>query len=365
MIGRAASRLRLVQTTPVASNRFYHFDDEPVPWHLRSGEPLPWPDCQYFAEVLAWLDRSQPDLGLRFVVTDRVTEPLPLQGDDVVVICIRDELARVPAYAHDVRLVAKTYGIRRTPNVLHGTWRSPTALVATLVQEGIVQARRAKSILASSLRTVTRRSSPRVLDVPLGTYLLDEVPFVPFQHRAFDVSYAGSRLNRSAEAGRRVPTQKMRSRRKLEAAIHQLAKDRPDWRVGIHIIDTFQDAPGHRAVYSRMLMDSRIVLCPRGGSLETYRFFEAVRSGSIPITERLPAREFYTGAPGVIVRDWSELPTVLEPLLSDPDRLARTHEAVLEWWAERCSPAAVGRRLLGAIDASSPQPLRRHVRRER
>lgn len=333
----------------MTSNRFYLLHDELVPWSLEAGEPSPWPDCHYFGDVLARVNRAHPDLGLRFVLTKRVTETLPLVGDDVVVICIGDELARIPTYTHEVRLVAKTYGIQRTPNPLHGAWRSPSVLTATIAQEGFVQVRRVGNILGSSWRTLRSGSSPRVIDVPLGTYLLAQAPFVPFEKREFDVSYAGSRLTRSNHAHRRVPTQKMRSRMALEAAIGRLATERPDCRVRTHIIDTFHDAPAHRDVYSQLLMDSRIVLCPRGGSLETYRFFEALSCGSVPVTERLPDRYFYTGAPSARVRDWSELPLVLERLLSDSEQLHALHDRVLEWWAQRCSPSAVASRLVSAL----------------
>ncbi len=338
----------------MGANRFYLIDlldDEPIPWQLDGETPLPWPDCRYFGEVLTAIDQAHPDLGLRFVVTNRVSGGLPVRGDDVIVICIRDELSRVPSYAHDVRLVAKTYGVRRTPNATDGL--SLPALTATLVQEAIVQGRRAPSLFASWRRSLKSPRRPLIVDMPLGTYLLDDVPFVPFDERPLDVSYAGSRVNSSKEASRRIPTQKMRSRRELETVLEALATVRPELRLGVHVIDGFHHAPAHGTTYSRLLMDSRITLCPRGGSLETYRFFEALRCGSVPVTERLPHRDFYTNAPGVRVGHWSELPAVLDRLLSDPDGLRSTHEAVLSWWTQRCSPAAVASRLLAALEVQT------------
>ncbi len=338
----------------MGTNRFYLLDslsDEPIPWKLEDEPPLPWPDCRYFAQVLSAVDRARPDLNLRFVVTDRVMEAFPLRGEDVVVICIHDELSRMPGYVLDVRLLAKTYGVRRTANALNH--RSLTALVATLLQEAFVQGRRAPSLLASGLRAMWRAQWPRVLDVPLGTYLLEEVPLIPFDDRSYDISYGGSRVNSSKEADRRIPSQKMRSRRELETVLESLAMSRPDLRLGVQIIEAFHDAPAHGSTYSRLLVDSRMALCPRGGSLETYRFFEALRCGAVPVTERLPPRDFYTNAPVVRVDNWAQLPTVLDRLLSDPDRLRSMHEAVLSWWSERCSPAAVASRLLAALETQS------------
>lgn len=340
----------------MAANRFYVLDDELAPWTLGNDAPLPWPDCRYFGQVLAAIDRSRPDMGLRFVLTKWTDGPLPLRGDDVVVICIGDELCCVPGYAHDVRLVAKTYGVRRTPNALPtGSSRSVAAVMATLVQEVIVQARRSPSLSRSGLRTVRRGRRPLVVDVPLGTYLLEDVPFVAFEDRPLDVSYLGSRFNRPKEARRRVPTQKMRSRRELEETIQWLRTCRPDIRLGTNVIRSFGEASGHRSVYSRMMMDSRIALCPRGGSLETYRFFEAVSVGCVPVTEKLPSRDFYTGSPAVQVGCWSELPALLESLLEDSAGLHARHQAALRWWAERCSPAAVAGRLLLALEDDPPR----------
>lgn len=330
-------------------NRFFIFTDELAPWAIHDASPLPWPDAKYFGEVFAALDSVCPDAGLRVVLTDRVNDRLPVSGNDVIVICIRDEISRMPIYAHNVGLVGKTYGVRRAPNALDRRSQTLSAMAATLAQEVIVQARRAPDVARSSIRSLYRRSRPKVVDLPLGTYLLQEVPFVPFNERSFDVSYAGSRVNRSQEARRRIPTQKMRSRRELERSVQQLADERPDWRVGVHIIETFGDASTNSDIYSRMLIDSRITLCPRGGSLETYRFFEALRSGSIPITEHLPARDFYTGAPVIRIRCWSDLPRVLDPVVGDQDRLYAMHESVKRWWTERCSPTAVARRLLGGM----------------
>ncbi|MDQ4142420.1 MAG: hypothetical protein M3198_01540 [Actinomycetota bacterium] len=333
----------------MAPNRFYIFNDELKPWILDSEAELPWPDCRYFRKVLLAIDQATPHLGLQFVVTDRVDGLLPLTGDDVVVICIRDELCRMPAYAHSIRLLAKTYGVQRRPDFSRTVPGSPLQLGATAMQEGIVHARRLPAMVRSGMRTVVSGKRPAVVDVPLGTYLLEDLPFVRFEERRFDVSYAGSRLNKPEEAYRRVPTRKARSRHDLEALLRSVAADRREWRVGTHIINTFQEAPAHSTLYSALLMDSRVVLCPRGGSLETYRFFEALRSGSIPVTERLPPRDFYTGSPALSVRRWSELPALLDEVLADRARLEARHRAALAWWESRCSPEAVARRLLAAL----------------
>src|SRR5881392_2868012 len=54
------------------------------------------------------LEALVPEAGLHVVATTDLVGPLPVRGDDVVVLCLEDEFAVPPRYAHDVRLVAKT-----------------------------------------------------------------------------------------------------------------------------------------------------------------------------------------------------------------------------------------------------------------
>ncbi len=352
----AASRVTTHRTrldrTVVTSNRFFTLEDELEPWALDEAAPAPWPECGYFGKLFAALDDLLPNGGWNFVLTNQVKPKYRLRGEETVVVCIRDELCRMPSYSHAIRLLGKTYGIKRAPDIGASGGRSAVAMAEISVQEMIVQARRMPSLLTSAFRTLRSGSRPIVMDVPLGTYLLDNVDFVPFDERTLDVSYAGSRFNREVDAYRRVPTRKVRSRRELERVIDEMGRTRPDVCLGVHIIERFQEAAAHREVYSRMLMDSRVALCPRGGSLETYRFFEAMCFGAIPITEQLPDRYFYTGSPAVRVRHWGELPAVLDRLLADPAAWRTRHEAALRWWYERCSPAAVAQRLAVALDRS-------------
>ena len=340
----------------MSTNQFYIFHGDLMPWPIDDDPALPWPDLRYVREVLQAFDAMSPQGDLRIIVTDVVDSDLPVSGDDVVVVCLRDELCRVPSYAHDVRMVAKTYGVQWTSNLLARKGGSLGGFATTLVQESLVQVRRMPSRLSAGLRTVRQGRKPVIVTIPLGTYMLKDVPFIPFSERRFDVSYAGSRVNRQKEVSRRIPTQKSRSRRELEAALTLLPDTHPDVELGLHILDTFHHAVGHADTYSELLMNSRIALCPRGGSLETYRYFEALRCGTVPVYERLPDRPFYTGGPGVRIGRWADLPVVLDGLLADPAGLRTAHEEALRWWEERCSPQAVARDLHDALKASTDAP---------
>jgi hypothetical protein len=97
-------------------------------------------------------------------------------------------------------------------------------------------------------------------------------------------------------------------------------------------------------------MQSRIALCPRGNSLETYRVLEALRSGCVIVAETLPRRDYYAGSPFVWVRDWHRLPSVVDRLLADRAELEARHHASIAWWEAHLSPVAIARRILSGLD---------------
>jgi len=80
------------------------------------------------------------------------------------------------------------------------------------------------------------------------------------------------------------------------------------------------------AQYRQIMLDSVFTICPKGHSIEQFRFYEAIESGSIPImameghcpggcptyaSERLPPE--YLRYPVVVVQDWDALiPTMIK-----------------------------------------------------
>jgi hypothetical protein len=95
-------------------------------------------------------------------------------------------------------------------------------------------------------------------------------------------------------------------------------------------------------VYSKQMMNAKLCPVPRGTSLESYRFFEALRFGCIPIVEALPARRYYDEAPVIHVTNWSELDRLVPALLDHAQKLREKHEAALHWWRTKCSEKVVG-----------------------
>jgi hypothetical protein len=330
------------------------FGGEHAPWDISGEGEVPFIDLRYFGRVFHAVDRQLPDAGLHVLATDALTGPLPVSGPNVVVLCLNDEFGRSPTYAYDVGLVVKTMGAgKRAPYVaMRPARRWPGALLV-VVQESVVQLRRSPYLGRAAAGTVRRRRRPPVVDVPLGVRAFYHRDLVPFDERRYDVMFAGSLVNEPGEDARRFPTQKVRFRRDFLAALAEAQQARPGVRFSVRTVPSHWTAMRAVAAYLDELVQSRIVLCPRGSSLDTHRFFEALRFGCVPVYEVLPRRPYYLGSPAVRCADWSRLPQVIDDLLADPVGLRQRHEAALQWYDAHVAPPAV------AVTVSDA--IRRHV----
>lgn len=90
--------------------------------------------------------------------------------------------------------------------------------------------------------------------------------------------------------------------------------------------------------YQEVMADSIFTLCPRGNSVEQFRIYEALESGSIPVIareegyaeERLPPE--YLHSPMLFVETWDELPNVLAALTADMPALLERQVQAWHWY---------------------------------
>jgi hypothetical protein len=272
------------------------------------------PDAWYWSEAFRELPRAAD---LTVVLTWSITE-LPVDGPDVVAVVLADESSRRPTYAPQIGALFKCYGdhpqFSRPPFGKLG--------LAIFLQE----LRRRGEALRDP------RGGPPAYPVPLGLVRPLEVPVRPIEERDFDVTFIGS----VEEDHRWRPNAKIISRTKMLEAVP----------AGAHIRTTgsFGESLQASAVsYAEALGRTKVLLAPRGGSVETFRFYEGMLAGCIVVTEPLPPFWFYDGSPAVVVRDWGGLPGVVDRLFEDPSALRLRHQAGLRWWEEHLSPRAVGR----------------------
>lgn len=93
--------------------------------------------------------------------------------------------------------------------------------------------------------------------------------------------------------------------------------------------------------YAEYIFNSKLVICPKGFvNIETFRHYEAMRAGSIVISEALPCNPFYDGAPYISLNDFRSLEMDIKLLLSDCDSLLRLQQASLAWYKNVLSERA-------------------------
>jgi hypothetical protein len=312
-------------------NQFYIWrlsQSQPAAFSPRDEANSPEPsDIRYHAGVLHHLDQQIADAGLTFLLTwhlDRFDE----RFRDAVVLLIGDECYQTPSYASQVRAIFKTGGVKR--NSLGQTFHLPWSIAWRNAL------RDARNDLKALKRHIDRGRTP-MFEIPLGYHTLVDVPEVPWVRRPIDVFFAGS----LAPAMKPELRPSIASRRQMMRAIEVAKSELTNRSFDCSLQPlTRKFAP---ADYSRNLMNAKIVLCPRGNFDETFRFFEAARSGCVIITESLPKRWYYEDAPVIQIRAWSELSAKLRELFADSARMSDLSRHTRNWWENKASEWAVAR----------------------
>jgi hypothetical protein len=90
--------------------------------------------------------------------------------------------------------------------------------------------------------------------------------------------------------------------------------------------------------YAKVLLESAFAPCPRGRALDTFRIYEAIEAGAIPIIEladgyardHLPPE--YLLSPIIFIESWSEAPEMMATLFSNPSEINAKQKAVQAWY---------------------------------
>jgi hypothetical protein len=343
-----------------SANTYYiyrSYDDAPIPWDLSDATQNAAPD--YFRRTLQVMDRHLGDHGLTFYLTWKLDE-LPAYGNDVVAVVLGDEWCRVPLYAQDVLATFKCYGTSLPLGLnTHHLFSSLNAVA--LAKHLRTQVYRLPGLSKHLTHRIKRHISgnqpaPPIFDVPLGYGNQVDLPITPVAERTVDLFFSGSVEHTSYpwwSPQHWLQNPKTRSRSAMLEQLQALQAQRPDLQIGLATASEFawnaiyySKEESHDMMdaetYSRHMVDTKICLVPRGTSLETFRFFEALRAGCVIISDPLPSRWFYDGSPAIILDDWQALPNLIDRVLDDPTLLETKHEAALDWWKNVCSEEAVG-----------------------
>jgi hypothetical protein len=309
-----------------------------------------WSDCNYFNRVLEAVEKNIGSFNLCFYLTWD-TEELPNYGSNVVAIVLGDERCKIPLYADKILAVFKGYGTRlmlASNPFLNPSYYSFLCLLHYL-QASLIRLPR---IL--NHRILGRNAN--IFDIPIGCFNSINMSLRSFNERSIDVSFVGGvggEICSIKSIKYWLKTPKIIAR---ESLFENLLKFQYEMK-GLNVYSSATpDAITHIANldvqerYIEILRDTKICLVPRGTSLETFRFFEAMKYGCILVTDMLPSRWFYENAPIVQVKSWGELDRQLKSLLDDPKAMYDLHQASLDWWNNKCSEEAVGQYVSTKID---------------
>ena len=143
--------------------------------------------------------------------------------------------------------------------------------------------------------------NPLVFPMPLGPFINGAIykPLKPMHERKYDFSFIGQIPHTGTRDG---------FKRNLDNLIRETKNK---YRYFVEYTDSYGTGLSHNE-YLDLLNDSMMVLCPQGAhSLETFRFFETLTMGAIPVIEQLPRLWYYERAT-YCQNLWYNLDTTLE-----------------------------------------------------
>jgi hypothetical protein len=345
-------------------NQYYFLPPhgEPIAWDIYNtnlNSDFIW--AIYHNKILQMVEQKLAGKGLIFYLTRDEVDRLPTYGDNVIVIIAADEWCRIPMYAHQVLAVFKSYGTKPFIGcnpLLQPSYQNLISLLqflriwlAYLPGFSNYWLQIGKSALSGD------RNIPHLYTIPLGYYNQPELPIKPLKERSYDVSFAGSIDNDSYPKGSLksliaplLKPPKTQSRRKMLSYLKQFQQHHPNFKVELCLTSGFYTmTQTNLQTYSDSLMNTKICLIPRGTSFETYRFCEAIRYGCIPIVEALPAHWFYSGSPAIAIKNWRNLPQILEELLTNPELMEEKHRQSWQWWQQKCSEVTVSNYMIDNV----------------
>ena len=124
--------------------------------------------------------------------------------------------------------------------------------------------------------------------------------------------------------------------------------------------------PGFRERYLRSIVDSAFVLCPRGGGTSTFRLFETMMLGRVPVIlsdQWVPpdGPDWDVFSLRVRESDVRRIPTLLEAKAADASSMGRAARAAwVDWFSE---PASFHRTVEWCLDLARLESARAGLRR--
>jgi hypothetical protein len=99
-----------------------------------------------------------------------------------------------------------------------------------------------------------------------------------------------------------------------------------------------QPQPEEADEYMKILGDSKFIPCPMGQNYETYRLYEALEAGCIPICigDENNRHECYNKLIGdsaiLISQDWTSVKSMIQQICNNPDALNQIQDNLTNYW---------------------------------
>ena len=91
--------------------------------------------------------------------------------------------------------------------------------------------------------------------------------------------------------------------------------------------------------YISLLLSSKFVVCPRGQNQESYRFYEALMCGCIPLfltdeKDSIWLHQFEGSIPFITIQSWEHAAALMQHLTSNPPVMEQYRKAILHSWSQ-------------------------------
>lgn len=93
--------------------------------------------------------------------------------------------------------------------------------------------------------------------------------------------------------------------------------------------------------YANRLKNCKISLCPKGVSVETFRYTESLKNGCLIVSEQQPDAWYYDSTPAIVTKDWRLLKSLLNKLPLPVERLKELSEKSYQHYQNNFSVEAV------------------------
>jgi hypothetical protein len=85
--------------------------------------------------------------------------------------------------------------------------------------------------------------------------------------------------------------------------------------------------------YLDLLLNTVFVPCPRGNNVETFRFYEALECGCIPVFTELPGVLENVGLPFLKTETWKDVADIIKHFDTNKTLLKEYHTSLMDAWA--------------------------------